>query len=1025
MIILWPDNHNIFLDMSKKHVVRNIFLIVGAFILLLIILAQIFKNDIVKLAIAKGAKTFDVPLTVGDVDFSLLYRFPLATIEFNDVVMTGYSDKADSLIAASDTIIRLGKLYASVDVWELMDGNIMVKKVDIEDADVRYIVDSLGNSNLDFLLKVDADTVSQEEVDTAAVQGVYALDKLTLSDIVIDYRDNFMKFNASLLIPEVNINGSFTSEGYSAATKGEVHVKSIDYDDFHLEGLNRSIFTFDVTALNDTIDVDNIQLDAAGAVLNAKGIIAQGDSLYADLDIEGSEIDLENSFNLLSQKLKETSGLSKLQGVFNIKGNAKGFITPTSVPEFNFDMELKEGVAQYDTYPVVKNINVSTSLTNTQANSLEYIYVNLKGLHAETEQSKVEFAGIVQNLEHIKYDLNSNMNLSLDEISPYIPDSLGVAVNGYVNAKITTSGVVPDSITDDFTDYVLGRTSVNLTVSDIGVRMDSIPEIKNLSANLNYQPGHFSMAGLQVRVPEYKVNLTNGYLKSSFKGKVANYKQMSVQIDSLLLALDNQTSVSASGKINGFEDVQYALKSHVHLDLSEIYNMLPDSIANSMVGTVSAGFNSKGNFKMDSVTDKAMALLFENSDFNFSLNNVTVDMPDTLMNVSSLNGDIKYREDSIFMNGVAGNYNGLDFLADSTYISKVYTAAVLNQPKEMRIHGNFGAGDLDYAFIEGFLDDTDTIPIPEEEMKAKMEAKESGEAYEMKFTYKVNGKAKLKSFKYGDILVENLDTKFLADIKGGKYVAKDLKCSVFGGDVSGAVKYKMSTEAIEDTIFRDVMEFRLGAESLDVSRMMDELNEYVVEYGVSKENVQGLLSSNMDGRIVMENYEPVYDSMMISGDLKLENGALIGMKAISDMESIPGIGIKNLDNLQFHTLTSNLFMYRNNIFIPKTDIFSNSFEASFLGMYSFSGDYDFHVRAILGQILSGKVNKRSKEELESGFDPDDKGRYYVSSYIDGKSKAWFDNKKDREKMTTRIRMNKRGLQVLFNPLLVTYDTDIK
>ena len=62
--------------MRKKHLVRNIILIASGFILLLIILAEIFKNDIVKMAIQKGAKTFDVPLSVGEVDFSLLYNFP-------------------------------------------------------------------------------------------------------------------------------------------------------------------------------------------------------------------------------------------------------------------------------------------------------------------------------------------------------------------------------------------------------------------------------------------------------------------------------------------------------------------------------------------------------------------------------------------------------------------------------------------------------------------------------------------------------------------------------------------------------------------------------------------------------------------------------------------------------------------------------------------------------------------------------------------------------------------------------------
>ncbi len=1011
--------------MRKRRIVRNVFIIIGAFILLLVVLAQVFKNDIIKLAITKGAKTFNVPLSVGNVDFTFLHRFPLATIEFNDLVMTGYPDKSDSLLTVQDTIIRIGKLYASVDIGELMDGNILVKKVDIIDADVQYLVDSAGNSNLDFLLKVDADTINQETPDTSVVQGVYTLDKLTLKDVAIDYSDKFMKFDANLFISNVDVKGKYTAGGYSATTTGEVIIQQVDYDDFHLEGLNQSAMKFDLTALNDTIEVRDIQLEAAGAVFDANGYMLRSDSIYANLNVKGEKIDLGKSFNLLSQAIKDSSGIKKLSGVLNVDGNLNGYLTPNSIPEFNFKVDLQEGLTQYEDYPLVQNINLSTTLSNSIANSLQSAIVTVESFHALTGSSKVDFNGVIQNLEKIQYDVNTSVSLNLGELSSYVPDSVGIKmIRGTASLNLTTSGTLPDSITEDFTDYVLNKTTAEMKLSNINFQMDSIPEIRNMSGELSYKAGTISMKGLKVKVPEYKVNLTNGYFKSSYKGKVSNYKNMTLNIDSLLLALDNHTSFSIAGKINGFDDVKYSLRSNVQLSLEEIYPMLPDSLANSLSGMVNASIRSKGDFKIDSIADNAMSLLFENSNFMLDMNNVTLDMPDTLMNVSSLKGSVVYRNDSVFLNDVAGTYAGLYFSADSTYISKVYSAAILNQPKEMRIHGDFGAGDLDFAFIEKFMDDTDTVPIPEEEMQAKIDTKESGEAYEMKFTYKINGKAKLKSFKYGDILVENMDSKFFADVANGKYVADDLKCNVFGGEVSGALKYTMGTDAIMDTVFRDVMDFKLKANALDVSRMIGELREYVEDYNITSDNVKGMLSSNMDGRVVMHNYEPVYDSMMISGNMKLEDGALVGVKALSEMESIPGIGIKNLDDVQFSTLESSIFMYDNQVYIPKTDMFSSSFEASFLGMYSFNGEYDFHVRALVGQILSGKV-KRSKEEMKSGFDADDKGRYFVSSYLDGKSKAWFDNKKDRNKMNTIIRLKKRGLQLLFNPGLVSYSTDFK
>ncbi len=1005
--------------MKKKHLLRNLFVIIGGFILLLVILAEVFKNDIVKLAIQKGAKTFDVPLSVGDVDFSLIYRFPLATIEFEDLVMTSGTVANDSLRLVPDTLAKISKLYASVDLWELIDGNIFVKKIDIENANFKYIVDSLGNSNFDFLLTSSVDTLPQETTDTTVIQGVYSLEKLTLSDIDIDYVDDFMKFNTSLSIPEVIVKGEVKPEGYLAHTEGELMVRSVEYDNFHLEDLQKSRLLFDISAMNDTLDVEDLTLDAAGAIFKGKGFVIKGDSLYQNLSISAADIDLAKSFKFLPSKLKRDLQLKDLGGHLNLSGSTHGYISPNSIPQLDFNIELSEGNIKYDTYPEVKNINLSVNVVNGYASRLESASVNVKQFHAETQSSKVDVSALIQNMNNIQYDVVADITLGLQEIKPFVPDSLLNDLGGIVSANISTSGLLPDSITDDFYDYALGRTKLNLKCNNVNVKMDSIPEINDFSGSFTYNAHNFGFKGVKVKIPEYNIDVTDGYLKTAFKGKISNYKNVALNIDSLMLKMQD-SYLALSGKVKGLDHVNYDLNVNTKLELNEIARILPDSIVNNLSGSVSGFVSSKGQFYIDSVADQAMPLLFEKSQFGVSFNAVTVDMPDTIMSVKNLFGQLKYSSDTLRVDRVEGAYCGLDFSADSTIISGLYTAAIQNNRKDLFVHGNFGVGDFDYALIDKLMNDT--VPMSESEQSKAMEEALNEEPYVQNYSIKVNGKAKAKSVKYGDVLAENIQSKFLADVSKGLYVADDLVCDVFGGGIGGSLKYMM-TDAPKDTILRDVLDFRLSADNIDVSRMIDELQEYVQEYEITKENVQGLFSSKMDGKVILHNYMPVLDSMLLSGDLKLENGALIGLKAISDLESIPGIGIKNLNNLHFSTLSSSLFMYDNQIYIPKTDIFSSSFEASFLGMYSFNGEYDFHIRALLGQILSGKVKTKQKEVLDSGFDADDKGRYYVSSYLDGKSKAWFDNKKDRNKMQTTIKVKKGVLGFVFFPKMVKYNTD--
>ncbi|GAF03568.1 hypothetical protein [Saccharicrinis fermentans] len=773
--------------------------------------------------------------------------------------------------------------------------------------------------------------------------------------------------------------------------------------------------------MNDSVGISDLTLNTGDAELSLTGNVINKDSALLDISFNGSDIDIAKNLSILPSHMMEELNITGAAGMLHFNGNAHGFLTSYTMPQVEMDVRLTDGFVQYDTYPSVRHIQMEANFSNGYVAKMESSLVNLKRFHAETEKSSIDLSAKIMHPLKPQYDIAGSVAIDLGEWKSMMPDSLVKSVSGRLKASVSTAGVLPDSITDDFSEYFLQRTRFNLQLDQVGLQMDSIPQIIGLGGTLIYSPKNLTLSAFRMQVPDYHVHITNGYFRGSWLGKISDYENMSLQMDSLLLAT-SYSSFSASGQVEGLKTIKYDLSSDLSLNLSEVYEMMPDSMAHSMSGAIDASLCSAGIFAMDSMVEESMRLFFENSKLGIHMKDVSMDMQDTLLNVQNLSGSVIYHSDSIWMNRVSGSYLGLDFGADSTTVSHVYSGAVQNNKKEIRVHGNFEVGDMDYAWIEAFMGDT--VPEPEELTQAKMQAALEEEPYEQHYTIKANGHMKARSFKYGDILLKNIDAKFLADLENNFFVADSLVCDVFDGQVNGALRYRM-VDLPTDTVLRDVMDFKIDAENLDVSKMVSGLQEYIQEYDITGENVKGFLSSDLDGRIVMENYMPVFDSLMISGDLTLDEGALIGVKAIAELQDLPGIGIKNLDNLRFRTLSSSLFIYRNNIFLPKTDIYSSSFEASLLGMYSFNGDYDFHIRAILSQILSGKVSKPSKEEQKGGFASDDKGRYYVTSYLDGKSKAWFDNKSDRERMDTRIRMNKRGLMVLFKPVLVRYETDVK
>ncbi|HPF92530.1 MAG TPA: hypothetical protein PLV65_01240, partial [Tenuifilaceae bacterium] len=80
--------------------------------------------------------------------------------------------------------------------------------------------------------------------------------------------------------------------------------------------------------------------------------------------------------------------------------------------------------------------------------------------------------------------------------------------------------------------------------------------------------------------------------------------------------------------------------------------------------------------------------------------------------------------------------------------------------------------------------------------------------------------------------------------------------------------------------------------------------------------------------------------------------------------------------------------------------------------------------------LLGKSDKLLKKQgMETDiFEGDDtadrKGLYLVSYDKDGETKNSFDTKRLQRMMKTVIRVNERGLNLMFNPLLQNFRTDI-
>lgn len=123
-------------------------------------------------------------------------------------------------------------------------------------------------------------------------------------------------------------------------------------------------------------------------------------------------------------------------------------------------------------------------------------------------------------------------------------------------------------------------------------------------------------------------------------------------------------------------------------------------------------------------------------------------------------------------------------------------------------------------------------------------------------------------------------------------------------------------------------------------------------------------------------------------------------------------------------------MWKDKVYVPKTDVVTNALDLSAFAMHGMDSTlgYEYHLVLHLSDVIKGKSDKlmeeQAKQNKKDGGTVDRKGLNLVSMDRDGEKKNGFDNEKLKKKFANELNKQEGFLNLLFNPLLVNYSTDL-
>lgn len=1033
--------------------------IVLLLVVALVLVAEFAHDKVVKLALPSVQNIIDAPVNIGRTSLSFIRAFPYTTLELDDV----YLGSSLSDTTRNDSLVKVDKIYISLKSEPLKDGIIEITEVEFKGATLKYLVDSTGATCFDFLMggvqdSLVMDELAEEGIDTTGTSINVNLEKLTISDITCYYNDRAMGARAKAYIPKITAKGALSDSLIQAQVVGSIQITNVDYDSTNAYKLKMAELKFDVDYKGEDVLMRDVTLSLDDIKIDVTGTAKIGADIYTDLHLACDKIDLADVLKFAPDGMLDEFGVKKLEGKLHFSADVKGNVTDTTrYPHVEANLGFDNGLVLMTDYPQVKNIGLDVDLSTGKLDTDESVEVKLNKLHFETAKSSGTIKLTASNLNKPRYNVDAKFHVAIPEVVPFIPSDLGISrIGGAVDLGVKTKGVFTGDVDDAFIEKALHNTSATLKLSNFNVTMDSVITVDPLNLSLAYNNMNINIDKTDVGLPEFDLMLKNFGLGMKIGGSIFDLSKTTIDLSRMHVEIAD-SKIDMSAKVKNLEMPTYEAEIGANVIIENFKQFFPDSLAYTMTGGVQANVKSHGTVNLDSIDTQMFDLIINNTDIGIKLDNINADMYDPFTSFSNLGGEVKIARDSILVDKLGIEWQGLKLHVDSTVVENAMKIFVLEQnTNKLKVLTKVALDDFDYAWLDqmfpadstaadslavadvqangqaegeaGTAATNDTITANETVASGDSVVAETAAVADTAYSFlalgypvEVKGMFKLGHLQYGKSSIDTISAKFHID--DTLALIEHLRLGAFKGNLDASASVEFKSDSLMQVYFRTHFD------KMDLKQLLVEFDNFD-QTDVTSENLSGLMTADLDGYLDVINMGDSIpmEPLKVLGRLKLEDGVIKDMEILKELDRY--VNMRELDNIQFQTLETSLFIRNGSLYLPQTDIKTTAMNLSLFAMQGMDNDnFEYHIKIFPGEIMMGnskKVMKKQSQMKDNLANEDNLKSINLLAYdIDGESKYWFDTETRKKKMRTKIKVQEKQLELSFNPRLVKYETGVK
>jgi len=408
-------------------------LTVISLLILLFAVSLVMQNKVASVILDTLNRNFLTRIETGSYRFSLIRKFPGATLELRNVYVhssPGFESSGFGNIN-TDTLLQARSAFIDFKMIDILRGDYTFTTITVRTGRLNLFTDSSGKNNY----QVTAPVKKENGESTSSLN----LDRINLSSVFVTYHD----LDAGLII-----KGMFND----SRIKSRISGGNIDFD-------SNSEVTFQHFQTGGFVYKEPVTATlGVGLNKNSKGVFFRKSTLQAgdwkfimngfvaadnfiDLTISGSDIDISQVISYLPVKYRNLATAYKPSGIMKVESSIKGMASERKNPHLEIAWSVKDAnIAHGRSKLKVDRFSFDGSLTNGQANCAETAVLSIDNFTTRLGSADYKGSLRISNFKNPWAELTFRGMLYPSELKDFLDLRNMESAGGSIDLDLRLSG---------------------------------------------------------------------------------------------------------------------------------------------------------------------------------------------------------------------------------------------------------------------------------------------------------------------------------------------------------------------------------------------------------------------------------------------------------------------------------------------------------------------------------------------------------------------------------------------------------